>query len=180
MSSRTAASSDAVGSSATTSDGAAHDRLGNENPLALTAAQLVRIGLVDALRVVGQTDLVHRGQRTRSRVSWRSHRMWARTTSPICAPTVSTGLSASADSWKTMPIAVPRSRFAFACGQRPEVASANGNRAGHRGFSGQQTEQRQCHGRLAGPDGPDMPTISRASTAKDTSSSTPRVVAPAA
>ena len=117
--------------------GAAHDRLGNENPLALTAAQLVRIGVVDPLRVLGQADLVHRGERPLAYLR-RSHRVWARTTSPICAPTVRTGLSARADSWKTMPIsAASESPHARARGSVARSRPLEADRAGHRRVVGQ-------------------------------------------
>jgi hypothetical protein len=144
--------------------GATYDRLSNENPLALTAAQLVRVGLVDALGVVSQTDLVHHGERPLPHVL-------------AIAPHV--GAHDVADLRANGQYGIERERrlleddahrnsteyLALACGQRPEVASTNRDPARDRGFSRQETEQRQCHRRLAGAGRPgeahDLATIDR-------------------
>ena len=176
MSSRTAASSDAVGSSATTSDGRQTIAWAIRDPLALTAAQFVRVGVVDALRVVGQADLVHRGERPLA-VSRRSHRVWARTTSPICEPTVRTGFRASADSWKTMPISRAADARRGCAGERArDRGRQRQSRPTPMASAGSRPSSARATVVLPEPDGPDTPTISRASIANETASSTPRVL----
>ena len=114
--------------------------------------------------VVSQTDLVHHGERPLPHVL-------------AIAPHV--GAHDVADLRADGQYGIERERrlleddahrnsteyLALACGQRPEVASTNRDPARDRGFSRQETEQRQCHRRLAGAGRPgeahDLATIDR-------------------
>ena len=102
--------------------GIAGERDGDHHPLAHAARQLVGI-LVDAPLRLGDAD-ERAASRSRAPRPRARPRPWcSRSVSPICRPTVSTGLRLVIGSWKIMEMSLPRMSRISRVGQLQQVAA---------------------------------------------------------